>query len=108
ADLKNSQVTTRKNIFPDGEFYSRNESKLIQESKAHRADADFQFDIDSTLRVIIEPTFNLTKRKTSLIQNEITGENDTDITSNADIENYDENDHNRFTNSLNFMKKFKQ
>lgn len=108
ADLKNSKVRTRKNIFPDGEFYSKNESKLTQESKAHRADADFQFDIDSTLRVIIEPTFNLTKRKTSLIQNEITGENDTDITSSADIENYDENNHNRFTNSLNFMKKFKQ
>lgn len=107
ADLENSQIKTKKNIFPDNNFYSKNESNLIQESKAHRADTDFQIDIDSTLRLIIEPTFNFTKKRTNLNQNELTSDNGIDTTSYANIEVYNKNEHKRFTNTLNLMKKLR-
>lgn len=61
SDSYNDQKTSRENILPEGSYFTDSESHFDGSTNSNRGAAEFEFDIDETLRISVEPTLSVNR-----------------------------------------------
>ncbi len=110
ADSENESKENRENFLPNGEsFFTNSTSSYIGENDSHRLGGKLEFELDSTLKVTIRPSYNFSKGKSGTVNdNESFSElNGTKILENtSSTTNTSENERRNFGSNINIIKKF--
>lgn len=96
SDSYNNQKTSRENILPEGSFFTDSESRFDGSTNSNRGAAEFEFDIDETLRISVEPTLSVNR----------TNSYDQSSTTSTDLEGNISNSNERYTISDGMQRSF--
>src|SRR5690606_32568247 len=61
SDSYNDQRTSRENILPEGSYFTDSESRFDGSTNSNRGAGEFEFDIDETLRISVEPVLSVNR-----------------------------------------------
>lgn len=106
SNSDNETTTERENILPDARYYTYSESKSYNEGNSHRANLEFEIEVDSTLRIDIEPSFNTTKNTRDFSNSESSFDDDRMLTNESSSSSFIETTGNDFSNEIDVTKKF--
>ena len=108
ANTKNSNKTSSTNFLPSGNFTTNSNSNTDEDRYVHNAKAVFEYKIDSTATIVIEPNFTKSNSKNRSIASQ-KSLNDTNVLLNESTsDNFYENTMDSFSNTLSFNKSFKK
>jgi len=106
SNSENETSTERENILPDEKYYTNSNSRSYNEGNSHSANLEFEIEIDSTLRIDIEPSFNATKNKREFSQNESSFDDSNVLTNESASSSFIETTGKDFSNELDVTKRF--
>jgi len=106
SSTENESVTERENILPDRRYFTSSSSKSYREENSHRANLEFEIEIDSTLRIDIEPSFNTSNAKREFSDNEESRDDQNVLTNESTSSSYVETVGKDFSNEIDVTKKF--
>ncbi len=69
SNSDNTSSSQRENILPDSRFFSDSNTNTYNESDNHSANLEFEIEVDSTLRIDIEPSFRKSMSKNTYFPN---------------------------------------
>ncbi|WP_394750169.1 outer membrane beta-barrel protein [Spongiimicrobium salis] len=105
SDSFNDQRTSRENILPDGRFFTDTESIFNGITNTHQLSGQFEYDIDKTLRISIEPGLTINNTNSENQSTTVsTDENQAVINQNETL-TLDDNEQRNFSNNLRVFKK---
>lgn len=61
SDSYNNQKTSRENILPEGSYFTDSESRFDGSTNSNRGAGEFEFDVDETLRISVEPVLSVNR-----------------------------------------------
>ena len=102
----NDTRTARENILPDNRFFTTSTANLDNNSNSHRVTSKFQFEIDSTLRVVLRPTLNVISTNTVNVENTVSEDEAGIVINNSNASNSSNTDQSNFGNELDVIKRF--
>ena len=102
----NKSATQRENILPDSRFFSDSNTSTYNESDNHSANLEFEIEIDSTLKVDIEPSFRKSMSRNTYSSTEETRDISDVLTNDSDVASYVETTGTNFSNEIDITKKF--
>ena len=108
ANTKNTNRTNLINFLPSGNFTTNSNSSSIEDRYAHNASAVFEFKIDSTMSIVLEPNFTKSNIKNGNLSSQTSFDATNAKLNESTADNSSENDNNNFTNTLSFTKSFKK
>lgn len=106
SNSENKSSTQRENILPDARYFSESNSKSYNESYNHSANLEFEIEIDSTLKIDIEPSFRKSNSKNTYSSTEETRDISDVLTNESDISSFVETTGTNISNELDITKKF--
>ncbi len=108
ANTKNNNKTITTNFLPSGNFTTNSNSNTDEDRYVHNASAVFEYKIDSTATITIEPNFTKsnTKNRNSAAQKSLNATNA--LLNESTSDNFYENNMKSFANTLSFTKSFKK
>ena len=106
SNVENESSTERENILPDSRYFTSSNSNSYRESNSHRANLEFEIEIDSTLRIDIEPSFNASRTQRDFADNEETRDDQNFITNQSTSASFVETNGKDFSNELDITKTF--
>lgn len=105
SDSFNDQKTRRENILPDRRFFSENESNFTGSTNSNRGAANLEFDIDSTLRISVEPSMSVNRTDSKRANTSSTTNEDGELINRNDRTRTEDGFQRNFSNRLNIIKK---
>lgn len=96
SDSYNNQKTSRENILPEGSYFTDSESRFDGSTNSNRGAGEFEFDIDPTLRISVEPVLSVNR----------TNSYDQSTTTSTDLEGNISNSNERSTISDGMQRSF--
>lgn len=96
SDSYNNQKTSRENILPEGSFFTDSESRFDGSTNSNRGAGEFEFDVDKTLRISVEPVLSVNR----------TNSYDQSTTTSTDLEGNLSNSNERSTVSDGMQRSF--
>ncbi|UNZ00206.1 outer membrane beta-barrel family protein [Zhouia spongiae] len=102
----NDTKTSRENILPDRRYFTESTSSFDGDTDSHRANARFEFELDSTLKITLAPRFNLAKSLSSNVRSEMATDENGDLINESESANVSENEQQGFSNNLSIIKRF--
>ncbi|NAS31523.1 TonB-dependent receptor [Flavobacteriaceae bacterium R38] len=102
----NDTRTFRENILPDNRFFTNSTANSDANSNSHRISSKFQFEIDSTLRVVFNPTLNILDVNSNNIESTISEDENGNTINRSNTENRSNTNQYNFGNELSVIKKF--
>lgn len=106
SSLEDESSTERENILPDSRYYTSSTSNSYRESDNHRANLEFEIEVDSTLRIDIEPSFNATNIKRKFSTSEASRDEAQVLTNESVSSSFVETVGKDFSNELDITKRF--
>ncbi|WP_347922709.1 outer membrane beta-barrel protein [Pontimicrobium sp. SW4] len=106
SNLENESTTERENILPDSRYYTNSSSNSYRESDSHRANLEFEIEVDSTFRIDIEPSFNATNSKREFSSSEASRDEGDVLTNESSSSSFVETIGKDFSNELDITKRF--
>jgi hypothetical protein len=106
SNSENETSTERENILPDARFFSESDSKSFNESDNHSANLEFEIQVDSTLRIDIEPSFRKSISRNTFSSFEETRDESAVLTNDSDVSSFVETVGSNFSNEIDATKKF--
>ncbi len=101
---KNS--TQRENILPDSRYFTDSNSRTYEEGDNHRVNLGFDIEVDSTFLININPSFAATNNSTDFSRDEVSRNEDNDITNQSNSASFVETIGKNFSNDLDLTKRF--
>ena len=96
SDSYNNQKTSRENILPEGSYFTDSESRFDGSTNSNRGAGEFEFDVDKTLRISVEPVLSVNR----------TNSYDQSTTTSTDLEGNISNSNERSTVSDGMQRSF--
>lgn len=106
VDSENDSRVERENILPDGSFFTNSSSRFLSTNENHRASAELQFEIDSTLKIIVAPNFQFTQGENFSSRNEESLDEDGTLLNRGDSQNRTDSERRNFSSDIDIIKKF--
>jgi hypothetical protein len=106
ADSENESRVERENILPDARFFTNSRSTFLNRNDNHRANAEVQFEIDSTLKIIVAPSFQYSEGENFSFRNEESLDEDGTMLNRGDSENRTDSERRNFSGDIDIIKKF--
>ncbi|MDT7828208.1 outer membrane beta-barrel protein [Pricia sp. S334] len=106
SDSFNDQKTSRENILPDRRFFSENESNFTGSTNSNRGAANLEFDIDSTLRISVQPSMSVNRTNSRRVNTSSTTNDDGELINRNDRTRTEDGFQRNFSNRFNLIKKF--
>jgi hypothetical protein len=106
SNSDNTSSSQRENILPDSRFFSDSNTNTYNESDNHSANLEFEIEVDSTLRIDIEPSFRKSMSKNTYSSIEETRDIDDVLTNDSDVASFVETIGTNFSNEIDVTKKF--
>ncbi|MEC4004715.1 outer membrane beta-barrel protein [Flavobacterium sp. SUN052] len=108
ANTKNTNRTSLINFLPSGNFTTNSNSSSIENRFTHNASSVFEFKIDSTMSIVLEPNFTKSNTKNGNLSSQSSFDATNALLNESTADNSSENESNNFTNTLSFTKSFKK
>jgi len=108
ANTKNDNRTSATNFLPSGNFTTNSNSSSNEDRYVHNAKAVFEFKIDSTASITIEPNFTKSNNKNKNIAAQKSLNATNALLNESTSDNFYENTMDSFANTLSFTKSFKR
>lgn len=108
ANTKNDNETNQVNFQPSGNFATKSSSTSDEDRYTHNFTSVFEFKIDSTSSIIIEPNFTKANSKKDIKSEQSSFDAKDALLNSSTSDNFYENDLNSFNNTLSFTKSFKK
>ncbi|HDZ14801.1 hypothetical protein LCGC14_0559660 [marine sediment metagenome] len=105
SDSFNNQRTSRENILPDRRFFTENESNFAGSTNSNRGAANLEFDIDSTLRITVEPSMSINRTYSQRVNTSSTINADGELINQNDRSTLEDGFQRNFSNRFNIIKK---
>ncbi len=106
SDSFNDQKTSRENILPDRRYFSENESNFRGSTNSNRGAANLEFDIDSTLRISVEPSMSVNRTDSRRSNTSSTTSEEGELINRNDRTRTEDGFQRNFSNRFNLIKKF--
>ncbi|MCK0108710.1 outer membrane beta-barrel protein [Flavobacteriaceae bacterium S0825] len=106
SSTENESATERENILPNRRYFTSSNSNSFRDEKSHRANLEFEVEIDSTLRIDIEPSFNTSNVKREFSDSEESRDDQNVLTNESTSSSFVETVGKDFSNELDITKKF--
>jgi hypothetical protein len=106
ANTKNDNKTNQVNFLPSGNFATKSNSSSDEDRYTHNIASVFEFKLDSTSSIIIEPNFTKANSKRGIISEQFSFDAQDALLNSSTSDNFYENDSNSFNNILSFTKLF--
>jgi len=106
ADSENESRVERENILPDGSFFTNSRSTFTNLNDSHRATAELQFQIDSTFKVVVAPSFRYTEGENFSSRNEESLDDQGTLLNQSNSQNRTVSERRNFGNEIDVIKKF--
>lgn len=108
ANTKNTNRTNLINFLPSGNFTTNSNSSSIEDRYTHNVSSVFEFKIDSTMSIVLEPNFTKSNVKNGNLSTQTSFDATNALLNESTADNSSENDNDNFTNTLSFTKSFKK
>lgn len=108
ANSENINNTNTINFLPTGTFYTASNSKTNSDSFVHNLTTWFEFKIDSTSSITLEPNFTTSKSKNRNISFQSSSDESKLLLNESNSDNLTDNNSNSFNNTLSYTKSFKR
>lgn len=105
SDSFNDQKTSRENILPDRRFFSENESNFTGTTNSNRGAANLEFDIDSTLRISVEPSMSVNRTDSKRVNTATTMNEGGQLINRNNRTRAEDGFQRNFSNRFNIIKK---
>jgi hypothetical protein len=106
SNSDNRSSSQRENILPDARFFSDSDTSTYNESDNHSANLEFEIEIDSTLKIDIEPSFRKSISRNTYSSTEETRDVSDELTNDSDVASFVKTTGTNFSNDLDITKKF--
>ncbi|MEM6685779.1 MAG: outer membrane beta-barrel protein, partial [Bacteroidota bacterium] len=106
ADSENDSRVDRENILPDGRFFTNSASRFESRNDSHRFNSELQFEIDSTFKVYVQPSFQFTEGENFSLRNEESLDEDGNVLNTGNSRNLTESERRNFDGNVDVIKKF--
>ena len=106
SNSENKSSTQRENILPDSRFFSDSDTNTYNESDNHSANLEFEIEVDSMLRIDIEPSFRRSMSRNTYSSIEETRDVSDELTNDSDVSSFVETMGTNFSNEIDITKKF--
>ncbi|MDO5978202.1 outer membrane beta-barrel protein [Flavivirga spongiicola] len=103
---ENESTIQQENILPDSRYHSNSNTKSYHEGDNHNVRLGFNIEVDSTLLININPSFNGTKNKTESTSNEASRNEENTLTNQSSTSSFSETLNKNFSNRLSITKRF--
>ena len=104
SDDKSSKE--RENILPDERYFTRSESTSSNQSENHKANLEFEINIDTTLYINIQPSIGYSTNKREYDEYENSSDDNSVLTNESTTESFVESTAKSFENEFSITKKF--
>lgn len=101
----NDSKTFRENILPDRRYFTKSNSRFDGDTDSHKANVRFEFEIDSTLKITINPHFTLSKSLSRNQRDETALNSDNTLINESESLTVNDNEQKNFSNNLNIIKR---
>ncbi|MBY0485761.1 MAG: outer membrane beta-barrel family protein [Flavobacteriaceae bacterium] len=108
ANTKNNNRTSQINFLPSGNFTTNSNSSTNEDRYVHNATSVFEYKIDSTTTLTIEPNFTKSNNRNKNISSQSSYGADNSLLNQSNSDNFYENNTSSFSNTLSFTKSFKR
>ncbi|WP_395061689.1 outer membrane beta-barrel protein [Flavobacterium sp.] len=108
ATTKNNNRTNLTNFLPSGNFTTNSNSSLNEDRYVHSMTSVFEYKIDTTASITIEPNFVKSNSRNKNISSQSSFDATNAMLNQSDSDTFNENNSNSFTNTLSFTKSFKR
>ncbi len=105
ANSFDDQKTVRENVLPDGRFFTNSESSFEGSTNFHRSSANLQFDIDKTLQVFLNPTFDINRTNSLNIASTVSTDGEGNSINENEKRTESEGRSRNFSNRFTLLKK---
>tara|TARA_R110002050_G_scaffold202057_4_gene337206 strand:+ start:4167 stop:6944 length:2778 start_codon:yes stop_codon:yes gene_type:complete len=106
SSSNNETIKERENILPDSRFFTKSNTSNYNDSDSHRANMEFDIEVDSTFLINVRPRFSYGTSETVFSQEE-SSLNDSNVLTNDNTSNSLVNSINRnFNNDIDVTKRF--
>jgi hypothetical protein len=106
ANTKNDNKTNQINFLPSGNFATKSNSNSDEDRYTHNIASVFEFKIDSTASIVIEPNFTKANSKRGILSEQFSFDAQDALLNSSTSNNFYENNSNSFNNTLSFSKLF--
>ncbi|MFK7749417.1 MAG: carboxypeptidase-like regulatory domain-containing protein, partial [Kordia sp.] len=106
ADSENESKVERENILPDGSFFTNSTSTFFSKNDNHRVNANLQFQIDSTFKIIVRPNFQFSEGENFSSRSEESLDDDDTVINRGESENSTDSERRNFNSNIYLVKKF--
>lgn len=108
AKTENVNRTKQENLLPDGKFITESNAKTLDDKFANNFNAEFDWKIDSTTTLNINPKFVKATSKYSQVSDQISTDENGAILNESDANTFNETENTNFSNNAYFFKSFKK
>tara|TARA_R110002051_G_scaffold7465_2_gene33825 strand:+ start:134 stop:2908 length:2775 start_codon:yes stop_codon:yes gene_type:complete len=105
SDSFNDEKTSRENILPESRFFTDTETNFTGSTNSNQGSANLEFDIDKTLRISVEPSFNVSRTNSVNNRNTISSDEEGDAINSNSALTREDGFQRRFSNELTLFKK---
>lgn len=105
SDSFNDEKTSRENILPNGSFFTDRESNFEGSTNSNRGSANLEFDIDKTLRIVLEPSMGVNRTNSFNISNTSSSTTDGGLLNTNETFRGDDGYNRNFSNRFEIIKK---
>tara|TARA_R110002049_G_scaffold10476_1_gene51519 strand:+ start:1114 stop:3882 length:2769 start_codon:yes stop_codon:yes gene_type:complete len=102
---EDKNATQRENIIPDNRYFTDSNSSSFNDTYSHRANVELEVELDSTLRIDIEPSFSASKNSRSYERDEESRDDEGVVTNESNSDSFVENIGNNFRNEFDITKR---
>lgn len=106
ADSENESRVERENILPDGSFFTNSRSTSLNVNDSHRATAELQFEIDSTFKIVVAPSYRFTEGENFSSRTEESLDDTGTTLNRGDSRNRTDSERRNFGSDIEVIKKF--
>ncbi len=106
ANSVDDEVIQRENIFPETRFFTNSAASTRQNNDLHSTNIKFDIKIDSTLLVNIRPSINYATTENIRRRDEITIDENGEITNQSTLDNRTNSTSKTFKNAMDITKRF--
>ena len=108
ANSKNDNKTKTVNFLPSGNFTTDSKTNTKEDRYVHNFASEFEFKIDSTASVTIEPNFTKSNNKNRVSSSQTSSDANSILLNESISDSFYENTANAFRNTLTFNKSLKR
>ncbi|SFW64501.1 outer membrane beta-barrel protein [Cellulophaga fucicola] len=102
---ENNSASQRENILPDSRYFTDANSNSVADNYKHDANLELEIELDSTLRIDIEPSFTHSRNTNSYTSQEESRDDEDFVTNESASNSFSEGITNNFKNDLDITKK---